>query len=75
MRFVSDENLSFNASVRVLDNTGGAREATFSNGLILTLFTSLEIDAPLNEYIPQELIPNIMAIKQIYVSLITADTL
>ena len=56
-----------------MDNTGGAREATFSNGLILTLFTSLEIDAPLNEYIPQELIPNIMAIKQIFIIIQTMD--
>ena len=75
MRFVSDENLSFNASVSVLDNIGGAKEATFLNGLMLTLFTSLEIDAPLNEYIPQELTPNSRAIKQIYGSLITTDTL
>ena len=49
MRFVSDKNLFFSSSVKLLANTVGAKDDEFTNCLILTLLTLLEIDAPLNE--------------------------
>ena len=49
IRFVSDKNLFLSSSVKLLANAVGANEDEFTNGFIVILLTSLEIDAPLNE--------------------------